>query len=82
MIARTYNGYRLDEATQELELWKEARRFAATGKSYQMGSRQLTRYDLSEINSQITFFARAIEALRAGSGGGPVRVIARMHRGL
>ena len=81
MIARTYNGYSLEEARQELELWKEAKRAAATGKSYQMGSRQLTRYDLSEIDKQIAFFAKAVEALASGTGGGLVRVSARMHRG-
>jgi len=82
MIARTYNGYTLDEAKQELNLWKEAKRAAATGKSYQIGSRQLTRYDLSEIDRQIAFFAKAVEVLGSSSGGGPVRVSARMRRGM
>lgn len=66
---------------QELALWKDAKRAAATGKSYQIGSRQLTRHDLFEIDRQVTFFARAVEALSSGSGGGPVRVVARQHRG-
>ena len=79
MIAKTYKGYSLEEAKTELELWKEARRAAATGKSYQMGSRQLTRYDLSEINEQISFFANVIDTL-SGSSGGLVRVIARVRR--
>lgn len=81
MTVKTYHGYTLDEARQELSLWKEAKRAAATGKSYQLGSRQLTRQDLAEIDRQISFFAKAIDSLSAGTSGGPVRAVARMRRG-
>lgn len=80
MKERTYKGYTLAEAKKELELWKEAKRAAATGKSYQMGSRMLTRYSLAEINREIDKFADIADVLSGASGGSPVFVQARMRR--
>lgn len=79
MSERTYKGYTLAEAKQELELWKDAKRAAATGQSYQIGSRQLSRYHLSEINAQISLFNEIIDALSTGRSG-PHKVRARMRR--
>ena len=45
MNARTYRGYTLSEAQSELQVWKAAKRYAAAGKSYTVGTRSLTRYD-------------------------------------
>jgi hypothetical protein len=80
MKDRTFKGYTLTEARKELELWKEAKRAAATGKSYQMGSRMLTRYSLAEINREIDKFADIVDVLSGASGGSPVLVQARMKR--
>lgn len=80
MKERTYKGYTLSEAAKELELWKEAKRAAATGKSYQMGSRMLTRYSLVEINREIDNFVDIVDVLAGDSGGSPVFVRARMRR--
>ena len=80
MKERTYKGYTLSEAVKELELWKEAKRAAATGKSYQMGSRMLTRYSLAEINREINQLAEIVDVLTGASGGSPVFVRARMRR--
>ena len=75
----TYKGYTLTEARQELETWKEAKRAAATGKAYTIGSRQLTRYDLAEINREVAFFAGLVDAMVSGQGS-PVKVYARKSR--
>lgn len=79
MSEPTYKGYTLTEAQTELELWKEAKRAAATGQSYKMGSRELTRYNLSEINRQIDAFAETVRVLSSGRVG-PVKVRARQPR--
>ena len=79
MSAATYRGYSLTEAKTELELWKEAKRAAATGKSYTLGSRQLTRYDLAEINREIQRFSEIVDALSSGRSA-PVKVFARQSR--
>lgn len=79
MNTRTYKGYTLAEAKAELELWKEAKRAAATGKSYKMGSRELDRYSLAEINGEIDKFFEIINTLTSGRVG-PVKVRARQPR--
>ncbi len=76
----SYKGYSLAEAQAELALWKEAKRAAATGKSYTIGSRALTRYDLAEINREIAFFTDVCEVLTSSRRRGPVKVQARMPR--
>jgi hypothetical protein len=76
---KSYRGYTLEEARADLELWKEAKRAAATGKSYTIGSRQLTRYDLAEINREIDRLLDTVDVL-SGGGSSPVMVRARMSR--
>jgi hypothetical protein len=76
---RRYKGYTLSEAQADLELWKNAKRAAATGKAYSIGTRNLTRYDLAEINRQIELFAGIVDALSAGHTG-PVKLYARKSR--
>ena len=50
MSVRKCRGYTLEEAQAELELWKRAKRAAATGQSYAIEGRQLTRQNLPLIN--------------------------------
>ena len=78
----TYQGYTLAEAQSELETWKEAKRAAATGKSYMLGSRMLTRYSLVEINDQIKYFAGVVDKLgnSTTSASGLTKVLARRRR--
>ncbi len=77
---KTYKGYTLNEAKEELTRWKNAKIAAATGKDYRIGSRSLTRYDLPEINQEIAFFAGVIERLSSSVPSGPMFVQARMRR--
>lgn len=79
-MEKTYKGYTLAEARAELEAWKEAKRAAATGKSYTIGRRALTRYDLVEINREIAFFGEIVDTLSSGRGGGLRSVLARQPR--
>ncbi|MDR2891610.1 MAG: DUF6148 family protein [Deltaproteobacteria bacterium] len=77
--SKKYRGYTLEEAKTELELWKKVKRAAATGKSYMIDSRQLTRHDLAEINQEIDRFSAIVDALSTGRSG-PVRTYARQSR--
>ena len=79
MNARIYKGYTLEEAKAELEHWKEAKRAAATGKSYKIGGRELDRYSLAEINGEIDKFAEIINVL-SEQRVGPFKVRARQPR--
>lgn len=76
---KTHKGYNLEEARQGLELWKEAKRAAATGKSYKIGSRELTRQDLPKINAEIDLFADIVQSLSTHNSG-IYRVSARQKR--
>jgi hypothetical protein len=77
--SQTYRGYTLEEAKAELELWKEAKRAAATGQSYTIGRKQLTRYNLAEINAEIDRYTDIVQALTNGRSG-PFKVLARQPR--
>lgn len=67
-----------EELLSLLADWKAAYKAASTGKSYTIGSRTLTRYDLSEIRDQIDWISSELAALSRGRG--PVRVAARIVR--
>ena len=67
-----------EELLSLLADWKAAYKAASTGKSYTIGSRTLTRYDLAEIRDQIDWISSELVALSRGRG--PVRVAARIVR--
>lgn len=46
------------EVKEDLRLFKEARRAVATGQSYKIGSRQLNRADLGEIEKTIVILRK------------------------
>ena len=48
--------------------WKAAYKAASTGKSYTIGDRSLTRYDLAEIRKQLAFLEGELAALQHGRG--------------
>ena len=67
-----------EELLSLLADWKAAYKAASTGKSYTIGSRTLTRYDLAEIRDQIDWISSELAALSRGRGS--VRVTARIVR--
>lgn len=69
----------LDEARSNLKLWLDAERAAATGKSYTIGNRSLTRADLEDIADRIKFWRAEVARLEAGRGEGMrvLRVVPR-----
>ena len=56
----------LQTAKLHLQSWLEAELAVATGQSYKIGSRSLTRADLSEIKERIKFWSNEVERLEAG----------------
>ncbi len=57
-----------DELLSLIATWKAAYQAAATGKSYTIGGRSLTRQDLSEIRAQIKFLGNELRTLDGGRG--------------
>ena len=62
----------IDEARSTLRMWLDAERAVATGQSYRIGSRSLTRANLADIRDSIQFWRREIARLESGSKGARV----------
>lgn len=69
----------LTQAQEHLANWLQAEADVATGQSYTIGDRMLTRAHLSEIRQQITFWRNEITRLQSGRGAGArvLRIIPR-----
>jgi hypothetical protein len=70
----------LEEAKQDLAIWKKAlRAIATTGQSYQIGQRRLERSDLDECRKMVAFYQGEVARLSAGRGSGArvIRVVPR-----
>lgn len=55
------SGITAAEAQIQLDLWLAASRALATGKSYQIGTRTLTRANWTEVKDAINFFRKIID---------------------
>lgn len=66
----------IEEARSTLKMWIEAERAVATGQSYKIGTRSLTRANLADIRESIQFWRREIARLEAKHTG------ARVFRGV
>lgn len=63
------SGITLDEAKENLRIWLEAEKAVATGQSYKIGSRSLTRASLSDIAERIKYWRNVVEKLESGRKG-------------
>lgn len=67
----------LSTAQAHLDAWLAADLAVATGQSYQIDGRMLTRAHASEIRTNVTYWQRAVAALTAeaaGASSGGVRI--------
>lgn len=60
----------LEQARANLQMWLEAEAAVATGQSYSIGTRSLTRASLSDIRQQISFWRNEVAKLESGNGSG------------
>ncbi len=68
-------GITLETAQKHLDAWLEAELSVTTGQSYTIGSRVLTRANLTEIRNAIDYWNKKVIALdSAQKGGGTSRV--------
>lgn len=72
-------AWTLEDAKHHLALWLEADAACATGQSYKIGTRSLTRADVAEIRERISFWRREVEKLSSRRKGGSrvMRVVPR-----
>lgn len=71
----------LQEARENLRLWMNAEKAVATGQSYKIGTRSLTRASLSDIVARINYWQNEIERLENGRPRG-MRVLRAVPRDL
>lgn len=74
-------SWTLEEAKTSLAMWIEAEAAVATGQSYQIGTRRLTRASLREIAERIRFWRNEVERLQSRRGKG-MRVMRAVPRDL
>lgn len=72
-------SWTLDEAKLHLKTWLDAELAVATGQSYKIGTRSLTRANLSDIMAQVKFWRNEVARLESGAGGG-ARVLRAVPR--
>lgn len=74
-------GITLEVAQKHLEEWLEAELSVTTGQSYTLGSRTLTRANLTEIRNSIDYWNKKVIALdnikKAGGRNKIKRVVPR-----
>lgn len=66
-------------AREMLQLWLDAERSVTAGKSYTIGTRSLTRSNISEIAQRIKFWTNELEKLENGRGSG-MRILRAVPR--
>lgn len=66
----------LERAKVHLQAWLDAELAVSTGQSYSLGTRSLTRANLSEIRKQITYWRNEITRLN-GRGRRTKRFVPR-----
>lgn len=77
------NPWTLEEAQESLKMWLAAEKAVATGQSYRIGTRSLTRASLREITERIRFWRGEVARLKCGiGGGGGLRVMRVVPRDL
>lgn len=66
-------GITLEQAQQQLDLWVAADTAVASGQSYSIGGRSLTRANAAEITNKINYWNGWVSKLSRSSSGIRVR---------
>lgn len=62
-------GITLAQAEAQLAVWLAADTAVASGQSYTIGSRSLTRANAKEISEKIDYWETKVQKLSSGGGG-------------
>lgn len=64
-----FKGITKELAEEKLKMWLEVEDAVATGQSYRIGSRTLTRVDIKEVREQIDYWQNKFNSLSKGGRG-------------
>lgn len=67
--------YTLEQAQKHLEAWVAAELALSTGKSYSIGTRSLTRTNLSEVMQQIRYWQQQVDIAKGNGRSRTRRII-------
>lgn len=72
-------SWTLEQAREHLNSWLQAELAVSTGQRYRIGTRELTRADLSEIRERINYWSNEVARLERGRARGArvLRVVPR-----
>lgn len=70
----------LDQAQAQLSAWLAASLAVSTGQSYNIGTRQLVRANITEINKQIIYWENQVSKLQSGRQGARVMSVVPRDR--
>lgn len=72
-------SWTLEQAREHLNAWLQAELAVSTGQRYRIGTRELTRADLSEIRERINYWSNEVARLERGRARGArvLRVVPR-----
>lgn len=65
-ILKSYRSIPYEVAKERLNMWLDANAAVATGQSYTIGSRSLTRANLNDIQSQIEYWSSIVTKCESG----------------
>lgn len=57
-----------EELLDQIDVWKQALLKCASGQSYKIGTRELTRYDIDDIRKMLDWLKGELNALENGRG--------------
>lgn len=64
-------------ALQKLKMWSDAEDAVATGQSYSIGGRSLTRVNISEIRAQMKYWQKELKIAKGRGSRRVTRVVPR-----
>ncbi|SPT67637.1 Uncharacterised protein [Anaerobiospirillum thomasii] len=64
-----FNGITIEFAKERIKMWLDAEAAIATGQSYKIGSRTLTRANLKEVREQLDYWQGKLNSLENGGKG-------------
>ena len=70
----------IEEARANLKMWLDAEKAVATGQSYKIGTRSLTRASLADIRERIAYWRNEVAKLESGRSSSGRRVFRGVPR--
>jgi hypothetical protein len=78
-VRMAFSIWTREELLEQITLYKDALKKCASGQSYTIGSRSLTRHDLADIRAQLDYYTKELAALDGRRG--PLLVQTRINYG-